>query len=319
MLNVLKKIFFSIQKRLKRVKNYREKRMLQDRLDDIKLDLAWTLVECGKYEEELAIYSTVSKKRNKEMKFYGMGIALIEMGRYEEARGIFEKGLREFPNSYVLWSGLGILNDFLGDHFESLRCFEKAILYDSIEDPSPYYNKALALMGCGYYEDATEIIDQLLEQYPDNPQYLAEKGNCSLLMGHSWKALSFFEKALERFSEDSDPHIGVSIYAGLCRAYLDLGMKRNGMEIALEGLKRFPDQDPVLYHNAGAAFYEMGWKEEAIAILREGVKKFPEDEEMRKFLKALEDDLDDPDKGNTPSLFGFLLLVALIHKRGRRR
>jgi len=42
---------------------------------------------------------------------------------------------------------------------------------------------------------------------------------------------------------------GVSFYTGLCCAYWELGMKEDAMEIATEGLRRFPDEDPILYHN----------------------------------------------------------------------
>jgi hypothetical protein len=40
---------------------------------------------------------------------------------------------------------------------------------------------------------------------------------------------------------------------------------------------------------------------------------------MKMFLKDIEDDMDDPDKGDKPPLLGVLLLMALIHKRGRKK
>jgi hypothetical protein len=95
-------------------------------------------------------------------------------------------------------------------------------------------------------------------------------------------------------------------------------MKREAIVIALEGLKRFPDQDSVLYHNGGAAFSGMGWRKEGLEILKKGVEKFPCDEELKKFLKDVEDDMDDPDKGDKPPILGLLLLMALIHKKWRK-
>jgi tetratricopeptide (TPR) repeat protein len=121
------------------------------------------------------------------------------------------------------------------------------------------------------------------------------------------------------FSESSDPHTGVSIYAGFCSAYMELGMKREAVEISLEGLKRFPDEDSALYHNAGAAFYEMGWQKECLQILKKGVEKFPNDEELKQFLKGVEDNMDDPDGGDKPPLLGVLLLLALIYKNMRKK
>jgi tetratricopeptide (TPR) repeat protein len=96
-------------------------------------------------------------------------------------------------------------------------------------------------------------------------------------------------------------------------------MKKEAMEIALEGLKKFPDEDPYLYQNAGAAFFEMGWHNEAMEILKKGVEKFPEDEELKKVLKDLEGDMDDPDDGDKPPLLGVLLLIALLYRRGGKK
>jgi tetratricopeptide (TPR) repeat protein len=241
------------------------------------------------------------------------------MGHYDEARRILEKGLKEFPDSCALWTGLGILHDLLGDHLESLKCFEAAIKFDPTSSSGPLYNKVLALMGLGSYMDAVSIIDHLIEENPEEPKYLAERGNCALETGYPREALQYFEKAMALFSESPDPHTGVSIYAGFCSVYMGLGMKREAMEIALEGLKRFPDEDSALYHNAGAAFYEMGWRNECLEILKKGVEKFPNDEELKKFLKGVEDDMDNPGDGDKPPLIGVLLLMALIHKKWRKK
>jgi tetratricopeptide (TPR) repeat protein len=307
------------QRDLKLTENKASRKYLKEYIDDLKTDLAWTLLDCGEHEEGLALYISVCGKQYRERKYNGIGRALTEMKHYDEARRILEKGLKEFPESYALWIGLGILHDLLGDHFESLKCFEAAIKFDPEKSSAPLYNKALALMGLGSHTDAISIIDHLIEEYPEEPKYLAERGNCALGTGYPREALQYYEKAMALFFESSDPHTGVSIYAGFCSAYMELGMKREGMEIALEGLKRFPDEDSQLYHNAGAVFFEMGWRKEALEILKKGVDKFPEDEEMKKFLKDIEDDMDDPDKGDKPHLLGILLLMALIHKKWRKK
>jgi hypothetical protein len=96
-------------------------------------------------------------------------------------------------------------------------------------------------------------------------------------------------------------------------------MKSEGMEIALQGLKKFPDEDPVLYQNLGAAFWEMGWHKETIEVLKKGIEKFPEDEDLKTFLKDAEDDMDDPDGGEKPPILGLILLMAILQKRFRKK
>jgi tetratricopeptide (TPR) repeat protein len=315
MLKALKGKYLCAQKQLQQARSKWQRRRLKEHFDDHKIDLAWTLLDCGKHEEGLALYISVCGKQYRERKYNGIGRALTETKHYDEARRILEKGLKEFPESCALWTGLGILHDLLGDHFESLKYFEAAIKFDPEKSSGPLYNKALSLMGLGSHTDAVSIIDYLIEEYPEEPKYLAERGNCALGTGYPHEALQYYEKAMGLLSESPDTHTGVCIHSGLCTAYGELGMKREAIEIALEGLKRFPDEDPALYHNAGAAFFEMGWRNECLEILKKGVEKFPEDEEMKKFLKDIEDDMDDPDKGDKPPLLGVLLLMGLIRKK----
>lgn len=303
------------QRDLKLTENKASQKYLKEYIENLMIDLGWTYFDCGEYEKGLVLYHPLSWKTHGEIKCTGLAWTLTEMKHYDEARRILEKGLKEFPESCALWTGLGILHDILGDHFESLKCFEVAIKFDPIKSSGPIYNKALALMGLGSYTDAASIIDHLIEEYPEDPKYLADRGYCALGTGYPREALQYYQKAIRLFSGSPDAHTGVCIYAGFCSAYLELGMKREAIEIALEGLKRFPDEDSALYQNAGAAFFEMGWRKEAMEILKKGVEKFPEDEEMKKFLKDIEDDMGDPDKGDKPPILGLLLLMALIHKK----
>ncbi len=303
---------------LHRARTKRQKRKLQERVQEVKIYLAWALLDCGKYEEGLAMYNSVHGSQYRETKYNGIGRALTEMKRYGEARTILGKGLKEFPESSALWICLGNLNEVLGDHSGALICFETAIRCDS-DDSHLFYNKALALAGLGSYADAISILDQLIEEYPDDPMYLSERGNLLLQTRYPLEALRDYRKAMALFSECPEIRVGVSIYAGFCSAYLELGMEKDALETALEGLKRFPDTSSVLYYNAGAAFCNMGWRKEALEILQKGVEKFPDDQELREFLKEVEDDFEGPDGGEPPPLPAILLLIALIHKIGRKK
>jgi tetratricopeptide (TPR) repeat protein len=318
-LKTLKDEYLMATRRLSRVKSKAKRRELKEYIDDLKINLSSTLLDHGKYEQGLALFESLSWEGYGETKYNGIARALIEMRHYDEARKILEKGLREFPESCALWTCLGNLNGTLGDHFESLICYEAAIRCDSEKSSGTLYNKALALMGLGSHTDAVSIIDHLIEEYPGEPMYLAERGNCALETGYPLEALYYFQKAMALFSESPDMHTGVCIHAGMCSTYLELGMKREAVVVALEGLKRFPDEDSVLYYNAGAAFLGMGWREEALEILNKGVEKFPSDEELKKFLKEVEDDMDDPDKGDNFPFLGLILLMALLCKKGKKK
>jgi tetratricopeptide (TPR) repeat protein len=313
-LETLKRKLSEAQRELAQAKGRFDKNKFRDLVNEIKLDLGWALLQRGEYEKGLAVYLSVLGKQYQERKYNGVGTALTEMGHYDEARNILTKGLVKFPRSSALWTDMGILYDHLGDYSQALRCFETAVRFTSEKNPGPLYNQALIMVKMGAYRDAASIIECLIEKYPEDPKYLAERGYCSLEMGYPQEALEYLQKAIGLFERFPSVDAGVSIYTGFCCAYMGLGMKKEAMEIALEGLTKFQDEDPILYHNAGATFYEMGWTEEARKVLQKGIEKFPDDEELKKFLNDVDEDLDDPDSHMKPRLLG-LLLLALFHRR----
>ena len=310
---------FEARMDLEKTKSARKRRHLQEYIDGLKVDLAWTLLDCKEYEKGLALLSSVSWTTHGEMKCNGMARALTEMGHYDEARGLLNRGLRTYPHSYALWTAMGAIYESLGDDFESLKCIETALRYAPEDNSTGLYNKALALMRIGRPREAVPILEGLFERYPEDPKYLSDRGVCALEMGYPQEALQYYQKAMEIWERNPSVYTGICIYAGLCSTYMELGMKREGMEIALEGLKKFPDEDPVLYQNVGAAFWEMGWRHEAIEVLNKGIDKFPDDEELKQFLKDAEDDTEDPDGGVKPPVLGLMLFMAILQKRFRKR
>jgi tetratricopeptide (TPR) repeat protein len=311
--------FFIARREMKRVKNNIERQALKEYLDDLKLEIGWTFLDCGEYEKALALFNSLPWKTHGEMKCNGLVRVLTEIGQFDEATGLIKRGLRIYPNSYALWIAKGALHESQGDHFESLECIEKGLQFAQEDNSVGLCNKALVLVRLGSYEEALPIFDQLVHRHPNDPKYLSDKAACLMDMGYPQKALPNYQKALEIWQQSPDIYTGICLHTGLCSTYLKLGMKREAMDIALEGLKKFPDEDPYLYQNLGAAFWNMGWRTETIEVLRKGIEKFPEDEELRKFLKDVDDDTDDPDGGEKPPLLGLILLIAILRKRLGRK
>ena len=307
--------FFDAREEMKKIKDSIERQALREYLDDLRLQLGWTLLDCYEYEKALALFNSLPWKTHGEMKCNGLVRALTEMGRFDEATRLIKRGLRIYPDSYALWIAKGALYETQGDYFESLECIEKGIQFAQEDNSVGLCNKALVLAKLGSYGEALPIFDELLQRHPDDPKYLSDEAACLLDMGYPQEALPNYQKAMEIWQQYPDTYTGICIYTGLCSTYLKLGMKREGMEIALEGLKKFPDEDPVLYQNVGAAFWEMGWRQETIEVLKKGIEKFPEDDDLKKFFKDVEDDTDDPGGGEKPPLLGLILLIAILRKR----
>lgn len=295
--------------------NPEETHNLESYSDELKMEMAWMLMDSKKYEEAMLLLKSMSGERLEEMRCNGMARALTGMGFYREASRLLRAGLKRFPESYGLWIALGGLHGSLGDDLESLKCVETALRFAPEDRSAGLYDKACVLIKLGRHGDALPIIDELIEKYPDDPKHYVKRGDLALDMGYPRDAIRYFQKAMNLWKRSPDIDDGLCLYTGLCSAYLELGMKKEAVEIALEGVKRFPEEAPSLYQNAGAAFIEMGWKKECIEILKKGREQFPDDEDLKNFLNDMEDDPDDPDGSGKPPWLGVLLIIALICKR----
>jgi tetratricopeptide (TPR) repeat protein len=318
-IKALKKKYLTAKRELKQVRSRAKRRELKEYIDDLKIELGWTLLDCKEYERGLALYSSVPWRTHGEMKCNGMARALTEMGYYNEARRLLERGLKRYPDSYALWVAMGALHGSLGDDFESLKCFETAIQFAPENNSAGLYNKGFILMKLGCYRDAVSILNDLIKKNPKDSRYFSDRGSCALDMGSPQEALQYYQQAMDVWQQSPDIYTGVCIYSGMCSAYFELGMIDESMEIALEGLKKFPEDDAILYQNVGATFFQKGWQREAVEVLKKGLEKFPDDEELQKFLKEIIEDVDDPDGDKNSPLLILIFLTALLHKRMQRK
>jgi len=128
-IKTLKEKYLIAKRELCRVKSGTRQKELKEYIDDLKIQLGWAFLDCGKYDQGFALYESLSWSQYGEMKCNGMASALTEMGHYDEARRLLKSGLKRFPKSYALWVAIGALHDSLGDHFKSLKCMETALRF----------------------------------------------------------------------------------------------------------------------------------------------------------------------------------------------
>jgi tetratricopeptide (TPR) repeat protein len=278
-------------------------------------ELGLALLDRRQYEKGLVLYQSLPWKTYGEDKYSGIARVFNETGHNKEAKKVLEKGIKRFPHSDILWKGLGIVFEGLEEYRRSLECFERALQLVP-DDPMGLFNKAFALMNLRRFEEAVAIFDSLIEKYPNEPRYLSGRGLCASEMGHHEKALRYRQKAMDLWEDSQNIPLGICIYDGLYSTYMELGMKKEAVEIASEGVKRFPDINPLLYFNLAAGLLAMGWRDEARKTIDKGLEKFPEDEDLVALLKHLDDD---PDGNGNGILLGLIALTVLLKKRSRIR
>ncbi|OGP88055.1 MAG: hypothetical protein A2156_01080 [Deltaproteobacteria bacterium RBG_16_48_10] len=282
---------------------------LVDHVYGLKEEMAWTLLDMGEYEKGLSLYKSLPSG---ESKFNGMIRAYMEMEYYDEARKLIDKGLRRFPESYGLWVAKGMLNQKLGYDLESFKCFQSALKYAPSGRLEALYDMATSLSKMGHHVEALKLYKRLVKKDPSEPMYLMALGSCLLDLKYPREALRYYKKAYETGG------LCVGIFEGFFHSFMSMGLKEAALEVALEGLKEFPDEDPLIYAMVGAAYFEMDWANEAKEILNQGLKKFPGNKGLKEILEEIDEDPDDPD-GNKSALLGLVLLKALRNKKYVKR
>jgi len=305
-----------IQNRLRMTKSKAKRSRLKEELDCLKTELGWKLLDMGEYKKGLAIYSSIQSKRHTEIKINGMSRALIEMGFFDEANRLLKRGLKTYPRSYALWTGMGSYYSKVGKDLQCLRCFEMALRLAPAGDPTALFNKAQMLTKLGKHKLAMEILEELVRRDPYDVPYLILLGYCQSQMGCDESALRLYQRALELWQKNPTAYEGVHIYGGLYSTYRSLEMLGDALKTATEGLELLPNADAVLYHNLADAYCALGWKNDAVRILNDGIKRFPNDEQLETFLMEIEEDPDDDD--GSPFLKLMLLAMFIKAMKGRR-
>jgi tetratricopeptide (TPR) repeat protein len=94
--------------------------------------------------------------------WYNKGVALVDLGKYEEALVYFDKAIELNPNDAEVWDNKGIALGHLGKHDEALACFNKA-LEQNPNNAEVWYNKGVALDNLGKHEEALDCYNKANE------------------------------------------------------------------------------------------------------------------------------------------------------------
>lgn len=296
----LRRKLYRAQNALNHATEKKHKKNLKLLINDLRDSIGVLLMECGDYKGGLAIYQGLSWKTHGEGKYRGICWAFIHMEYYDAAWKLLNKGLQRYPESSCLLNAMGVLHRHLDHGYEALQYFEKALLLKP-GDQAISFNKANSLFDFNLYEEADQLYRMCMRKNPYDPYYFIMLGRCHLETGYPEEAVKYFQSSCDLYDVPE-------AYNGFYWAYENIGLTNDAIEIAEEGLRKFPNEDSSLYRNLASAYYSRGWINEAKDVIQKGMKKFPEDEDMKELLKEIEDDADDPKKGsNLPILLTIIL------------
>ena len=132
------------------------KEQLTQPLDSLKNSLGKALKNLGDqlrwqekpdYQTAVIAYqhSSELEPQNDET-WFGLGIALYELGKYEEAINLYDKALEIKPDFHEVWYNRGVALGYLEKYEEAIAS------YDKVLEIKPDYHAALDNKGCAYFK-----------------------------------------------------------------------------------------------------------------------------------------------------------------------
>lgn len=176
---------------------------------------AFILTNLGRKEDALATFNEALKQNPKDIiNWQYKASLLVEMKRYNESLDAYDNTLELIPKNDTeelsqTWLAIGQALNKTGKQEEAAAAFQKSLeLYDNATTEKPgdvmlLQSKSRALFELGRYDEALEILDQILKTAPGIEPYLTQtigligKGDTLRAMGRNEEALQAYDRAIE--------------------------------------------------------------------------------------------------------------------------
>ncbi|MDD4454080.1 MAG: tetratricopeptide repeat protein [Candidatus Methanomethylophilaceae archaeon] len=169
---------------------------------DPKYAYAWhnkgvALDDLGRYDEAISCYDRALEVDPKyAYAWNGKGNALKHLGRYDEAISCYDRALEVDPKYAYAWYNKGNALDDLGRYDEAIACYDRALEVDP-KYAYAWHNKGVALKHLGRYDEAIACYDRALEVDPKHAHAWNSKGNALNDLGRYDEAIACYDRALE--------------------------------------------------------------------------------------------------------------------------
>ncbi|AYC31721.1 hypothetical protein D3880_04680 [Pseudomonas cavernae] len=240
--------------------------------DDLRFSLALVCLEAKAWKEAIVYLEELVERRSH------VDAAHLNLGRAYEQLGDTDSALTEYGM-------VGAGNDYLPAQqrqaellFERGRGAEASTLLAKARDSQPdvaiqlYLIEAEALSNREQYDAAWRVIQQALEQFPDDLNLLYTRS----MLAEKRDDLGQLEEDL-RFILDREPDNAMALNA-LGYTLVDRTTRYAEGKALIEQAYRLSPDDPAILDSLGWANYRQGNLGEAERLLRQAVERFPDPE-----------------------------------------
>ncbi len=147
------------------------------------------------FKKELDYLEQAVDKYPKDSELWNyMGVALINLSRYEEAINCFEKCIMLNANNSLAWANKGVAFEKLSRYSEAMKNYDNALNIDPNYD-DVWNRKGQILYSLGRYQEAIYCFDRILVLNPNMRQVLINKSKALDKLGKREEAERCYKRA----------------------------------------------------------------------------------------------------------------------------
>ncbi|MBE0460926.1 MAG: tetratricopeptide repeat protein [Candidatus Aminicenantes bacterium] len=198
-----------------------------------------------------------------------LGSVYVKLGHYDKAIEAFQKVIVTNPSDLKANYNLAYSYDMTDQHEQAVVFYRKLIQLNP-NDAQVYFNLLFRVYHkAGDYTNAVAVCQEIIQQFPDNPQNHYN-------LGITYFKIADYDKALKAFLQ------AISLKPDFDIAYYNIGLvyfRQKKFPDAIQAFTKFVELKPDnadAYYNIGAAFLQMKKYEDALAPLQKAVELKPD-------------------------------------------
>lgn len=146
------------------------------------IDEGQELIDAKDYQSALKYYEDITRNPPLAQAWDNKGVALLNLGKNEEALKCFDVCVELDPTSADGWEHKAVCLNNTGRHEEALYCFTKSIVFTKHTDTNlnkcnRWFGKGHCLERKGLEADALDCYNKSIELYPKAEMALCKKGD----------------------------------------------------------------------------------------------------------------------------------------------
>jgi len=154
--------------------------------------------------------SNTDAKKAQAVALRERGLALMQLGKAQEALASLNEAVRLAPDDYVALNGMGVILLSVNQFPTALAYFERALALQP-NDVTANHNRGLAFMSLARFDEARRCFEHTLQLAPGSQPTWLWRGKCYLELHRPEEALACFQHAASLAPGDFAAHFQAGI------------------------------------------------------------------------------------------------------------